>query len=116
MISRFQSGPRMSQVVIHGETVYIAGQVADSLNANVTDQMREILAKIDALLAGAGTDKGNILMTTVYLADIATFSQMNAAWEEWVEPGKTPARATVGCQLAMPEYRVEIVVIAAKGT
>jgi len=116
MISRFHCGPRMSQVVVHGDTVYIAGQVADSLNAGVAAQTHEILAKIDGLLAEAGTDKGNILMTTVYLADIDTFGEMNTVWDAWVLPGNAPPRATVGCQLAAPGYRVEMVIIAAKGT
>jgi enamine deaminase RidA (YjgF/YER057c/UK114 family) len=116
MISRFKSGPRMSQVVVHANMVYIAGQVADDLNANVASQTREVLAKIDALLAEAGTDKGNILMTTVYLADIATFNEMNAVWDAWVVRGKAPARATIGCQPAAPGYRVEMVVTAATGT
>lgn len=116
MISRFKSGARMSQVVVHGNTVYIAGQVADELAANVAGQTREVLAKIDALLAEAGTDKGHILMTTVYLADISTFDEMNAVWDAWVMRGKSPARATIGCQLAAPGYRVEMAVIAVTGS
>lgn len=113
MIKRLEVGPRMSQAVIHGQTVYLAGQVADNTALDVAGQTREVLAAIDRLLAAAGTDKTRILAATVYLADIATFAQMNSAWDQWVAQGHTPARATVEAKLATPDYKVEIVVIAA---
>jgi enamine deaminase RidA (YjgF/YER057c/UK114 family) len=113
MIKRFETGPRMSQAVVHGQTVYLAGQVADDTSADVTGQTRQVLAAIDRLLAAAGTDKTRILSATVYLADIATFAQMNAAWDAWAATGHTPARATVEAALATPDYKVEIVVVAA---
>jgi enamine deaminase RidA (YjgF/YER057c/UK114 family) len=115
MIKRLETGPRMSQAVIHGDTVYLAGQVADDTSADVTGQTRQILASIDRLLAAAGSDKTKILSATVYLADIGTFAQMNAAWDAWVAAGHTPARATVEAKLATPAYKVEIQVIAAAG-
>lgn len=114
MIERLQPGPRMSQAVIHGNTVYLAGQVADDTSADVTGQTRQILAAIDRLLAAAGTDKTKILCATVYLADIGTFAEMNAAWDAWVPAGHTPARATVEAKLAAAVYQVEIQVIAAR--
>jgi enamine deaminase RidA (YjgF/YER057c/UK114 family) len=85
------------------------------VGAGVTAQTQEILGEIDRLLAAAGTDKSRILTATIYLADIATFSEMNAAWDAWVPQDNPPARATVEAKLAAPEYRVEIVVVAAKG-
>jgi len=112
-IERIKVGPRMSQVVIHGDTVYLAGQVADDPNADVAGQTRQILAKIDRLLAEAGTDKSKVLSANVWLSDISTFDQMNAVWDEWVTPGKPPARATVESRLAGPEFKVEIMVVAA---
>jgi enamine deaminase RidA (YjgF/YER057c/UK114 family) len=115
MIERHQTGPRMSQVVVHGDTVYLAGQVAEDTSADVTGQTRQILAAIDRLLAAAGTDKTRLLTATVYLADIGTFAQMNAAWDAWVPAGHTPARATVEAKLATPAYRVEIQAVAARG-
>ena len=114
MIERLQTGPRMSQAVIHGDTVYLAGQVADDTSADVTGQTRQILAAIDRLLAAAGTDKTRILSATVYLADVGTFAEMNAAWDAWVPAGHAPARATVEAKLAAAVYRVEIQVIAAR--
>ena len=113
MIKRLETGKRMSQAVVHGSTVYLAGQVADDTKADVTGQTRQVLGSIDRLLAAAGSDKSRILAATVYLSDIGTFAAMNAAWEAWVAPGHTPARATVEAALAAPEYKVEIVVIAA---
>lgn len=110
-IKRIETGPRMSQAVVHGNTVYVAGQVA--LGDGVAAQTKAILGQIDALLATAGTDKTKLLTTTIYLADISTFAQMNAAWDAWVSPGNTPARATVEAKLATPDYVVEIVVSAA---
>ncbi len=113
-IRRIGAGARMSKAVVHGNTVYLAGQVADaSKGASVAEQTQEIVNIIDALLAEAGSDKTKILSATIYLADISTFPQMNAVWDTWVAQGHTPARATVEAKLAAPEYTVEIAVIAA---
>ena len=108
---RLNVGPRMSQAVVHGDTVYLAGQVAAD-EPTVKGQTQAILKKIDGLLAAAGTSKARLLSTTIYLADIATFDEMNAVWDTWVDPANTPARATVQAKLAQPKYLVEIAVIA----
>ncbi len=114
-IERIDAGPRMSAAVIHGDTVYLAGQVAaQAAGAGVADETREILSIIDGLLARAGTDKTRILSATIYLADIATFAEMNSVWDAGVVPGHTPARATVEAMLAAPKYTVEIACVAAK--
>ena len=113
MIKRLESGPRMSQAVAHGNTVYLAGQVADDPSMDVAGQTRQILASIDKLLAAAGSDKTRILSATIYIAEIGTFAQMNSASHARVPQGHTPARATVEAKLAAPQYKVEIQVIAA---
>ena len=113
MIKRLESGPRMSQAVAHGNTVYLAGQVADDPSMDVAGQTRQILASIDKLLAAAGSDKTRILSATIYLAEISTFAQMNAEWDAWVPQGHTPARATVEARLTAAQYRVELQVLAA---
>jgi enamine deaminase RidA (YjgF/YER057c/UK114 family) len=114
MITRIKSGRRMSQGVVHGNTVYLAGQVASDVSADTAGQTREVLASIDKLLAEAGTDKTHLLAATIYLTDMSTFNEMNAIWDAWVAPGCAPARATVGAPLASSAYRVEIVVTAAR--
>lgn len=114
-IQRIKPGPRMSGAVVHGNTVYLAGQVANqTAGKSVTEQTQEILSIIDSLLAEAGTDKSKILMANIWLTDMATFQEMNAVWDAWVSPGNTPARATVEAKLAAPPFKVEIAVIAAK--
>ena len=110
---RLHTGPRMSQGVIHGNTVYLAGQVADDPVPSVAEQTRQVLARIDRLLAEAGTDKSRLLSANIWLADISRFDEMNAVWDSWVEPGHAPARATVQSTLARPANLVEIMVIAA---
>ncbi len=102
----------MSTAVVHAGVVYTSGQV-DPDGADVTAQTKTILAKIDALLAQAGTDKSRALSASIWLSDISTFNEMNAVWEAWIVPGSPPARATVESRLANPNYKVEISVIAA---
>jgi enamine deaminase RidA (YjgF/YER057c/UK114 family) len=110
-IKRFETGPRMSQAVVHNGTVYVAGQVAKG--ATVKDQTTAIVKQIDSLLAAAGTDKTKLLSATIWLVNMGTFAEMNSVWDPWVSPGNTPARACVESRLATPEYLVEIAVICA---
>ncbi|ATQ43645.1 RidA family protein [Caulobacter mirabilis] len=112
-ITRLHSGPRMSQAVIHGDTVYLAGQVG-APGASVTDQTKAILAQIEALLAEAGSEKSKILSATIWLADMADFAEMNVVWDAWVDGKDAPARATGEAKLATPAYKVEIIVVAAR--
>lgn len=112
-IRRIKPGPRMSGAVVHGNTVYLAGLTADDATQDVMGQTRQILAKIDELLAEAGSDKSKILSANIWLTDIGTWAQMNEAWDAWVSPGNTPARATVETRLARPGLSVEIMVQAA---
>ena len=114
-IQRHDVGARMSEMAVHGQTVYLAGQVAGDGSQDIGGQTRQVLAAIDALLARAGTDKSRILMTQIFLANLAEFPGMNAVWDAWVVPGHTPPRATVQAKLAKPEWKIEIVVTAAKG-
>jgi enamine deaminase RidA (YjgF/YER057c/UK114 family) len=114
-IQRFDTGPRMSQVVVHGDTIYLAGVVANkAAGDSVTKQTQEVLSIIDGHLAKAGSDKSKLLSATIYITDMKNFAEMNAVWDGWVSAGNTPARATVEAKLAAPQYGVEIMVIAAK--
>ncbi len=114
-IERKEVGPRMSQIVVHGDTVYLAGIVAQANKGkSVTEQTREILDTIDNYLAQAGSNKTKLLRANIWITDMANFAEMNAVWDAWVSPGNTPARACVEAKLASPDYKVEIMVVAAK--
>lgn len=111
-VKRLESGARMSGAVVHGNTVYLAGQVGTE-NETVTVQCETALAEVDRLLALAGTDKSKILQTIIWLDDMKDFAEMNKVWESWVDPANTPARATGSAHLATPGYKVEFIVTAA---
>lgn len=113
-IQRQLTNERMSQIVTHNGTVYLAGQVGDNMNAGVQQQTRETLGNIERLLDLAGTDKTRLLSATIYLKDIdADFQGMNEVWDKWLPKGVAPARATVQAKLCEPEILVEISVVAA---
>jgi enamine deaminase RidA (YjgF/YER057c/UK114 family) len=113
-VRRIDSNPRMSKVVVHGNTVYLAGLIADkTLGQGVAEQTREILSLIDGFLAKAGTDKSKLLTATIWLSDIRTVDEMNKVWDQWVVPGNTPARACIEALLQGPEKKIEIQVTAA---
>ena len=112
-IKRHHTSTRMSQIVEHGEVIYLAGQVGTA-GADVAQQTQDCLDKVDALLAEVGSDKTRILQSTIWLADMADFEAMNAVWDTWVPEGQAPARACGESKLATPEYLVEVLVIAAK--
>jgi enamine deaminase RidA (YjgF/YER057c/UK114 family) len=112
-IKRLSPGKRLSGAVVHGDTVYLAGTVASDPSAGVKGQTEQILKRIDELLAAAGTNKSKLLSTTIWLANMASYDEMNQAWDAWVDPNNTPARATVESRLAQPKYLVEIMCTAA---
>lgn len=113
MIQRFEPGKRMSRVVTHNGVAYLAGLTADDLSQDVAGQTRQVLAKGEAKLASAKTDKSRLLTATIWLRDITDFEAMNAVWESWIDPANSPARATVECRLADPDILVEIIFTAA---
>ena len=113
MIQRFDVGSRLSEMAVHNGTVYLAGQVPDDATQDIRGQTRQVLAMVDALLARAGSDKTRILMTQIFLADLADFPGMNEIWDAWVPAGHAPPRATVQAALAKKEWRIEVVVTAA---
>ncbi|MBB6262060.1 enamine deaminase RidA (YjgF/YER057c/UK114 family) [Paenochrobactrum gallinarii] len=112
MIIRYQKGSRMSQAVSYGGVVHIAGQVADDRKAGIEDQTRDVLAKIDALLHEAGTDRSKLLAVNVFLPAIIDFDAMNSVYDKWIDPENPPARACVEARLADPDLRVEMTAIA----
>ena len=112
MPKRIDPGPRMSQVVVHADTIYLSGQVADT-KGDITVQTSSVLAKIDKLLAQAGASRSNLLSVTVLLPHIIDFGAMNAVYDKWIDPQNPPARACYEARLADPDLRIEITAIAA---
>jgi enamine deaminase RidA (YjgF/YER057c/UK114 family) len=113
-ITRKHSGQRMSQIVVHGDTVYLAGQVAADATTDIAGQTKQVLDKIEALLheAGSGTDK--ILSAQIWLASMGHFAAMNEVWDAWLPEGSAPARACIEARLAAPDLLVEIGIVAAR--
>lgn len=113
MIQRYQKGSRMSQAVSYGGLVYIAGQVADNRKADIEEQTRDVLAKIEALLQEAGTDRSRLLAVNVFLPAITDFEAMNGVYDSWIDIENPPARACTEARLADPDLRVEMTAVAA---
>jgi enamine deaminase RidA (YjgF/YER057c/UK114 family) len=114
-IERIEVSRRLCEAAVHGDTVYLCGQVADDLKGDIRAQTREVLANIDNMLARAGTDKSRLLTATVYLKSMDDYKAMNEIWDAWTAPGAAPARTCVGgVALFSPDALVEITVIAAK--
>jgi enamine deaminase RidA (YjgF/YER057c/UK114 family) len=113
-IERIDPGARLSEGVAFGNLVFLAGHVSELADATVAEQTADILAHIDATLAKAGTDKSKLLSVQIWLTDIATWAEMNTAWDAWVDTANLPARATVEAKLAAPRYKVEIAGVAAR--
>ena len=113
MLTRKHTSERMSRIVIHNDTVYLCGQVADDRNADITIQTMQTLNKIEGLLSEANSDKNHLLSVTIYLKSMDDFAKMNQAWEGWLNPSFAPARACVRAEMASPELLVEMSVVAA---
>ena len=114
-LERKHTNQRMSQIVIHGDTVYLAGQVAqDAAGEPSGAQMKNMLERIDGFLGEAGSDKSKVLSVTIWLADMRDFDAINEVWDAWVAPGNQPARACVEAKLAFTKFTVEVGVIAAR--
>lgn len=112
-IQRFHTSPRLAEMAIYNGVIYLAGQVPENTQANAYQQTKEVLGFIDKLLQEAGSNKSRIIHAQIYLANIADYTEMNQAWDEWVDIQNPPTRATVEARLADPEWKVEIVITAA---
>ena len=113
MIKRHLRTPIMHRVVAHGGVLYLGGIVADDRSASMKGQTEQVLARIGALLAEAGSDKGKVLTATIYITDMALKDEMNVAWTAWFEPDHLPSRATIGVADLGPKVLIEIVITAA---
>jgi enamine deaminase RidA (YjgF/YER057c/UK114 family) len=113
-VTRVLPGARFCGAVVHGDTVYLAGQVASDTRGGITGQTKSVLKQVDAVLKAAGTSKRKLLSCTVYLADMRHFAAYNAVWDKWVDKRNMPTRATVEAALATPDYLIEVVAVAAR--
>ncbi|MBI3371375.1 MAG: RidA family protein [Betaproteobacteria bacterium] len=113
-IARYESSGILSSAVEHGDTVYLAGIVADDPSKDIKGQTEQILGKIDGLLAKCGSNKSKVMTATIWVTDIRNRPAMNEAWTAWVDPNNLPARACVEAKLADPRMLVEIMVVAGK--
>lgn len=112
-LKRLNPGPRMSEAVCIGNIAFLAGQVPDDLSADITEQTKQVLANMDAVVKELGADKSDIASIQVWLADMADFQGMNAVWDKWVDRDSPPARATGGVALARAGMRVEMIAVVA---
>lgn len=113
-IRRLAANPRMSGAVVHAGVAYLSGQVAiDHRGGPAEDQVREVLDRIDALLAECGSGRDRMLTATILLSDMAVMPVLNAAWDAWLPAGCAPTRTSIQATLASPAYALEIVVTAA---
>jgi len=113
-VVRHETNARMSQGVVHGDVVYLAGQTAGDEGSSASEQTRLILANIERLLGLCGTDASHLISANIWLADMADFQAMNEVWDAWVPTGVAPARACVEAKLARPHLKVEIMIVAAR--
>ncbi|NUB45903.1 RidA family protein [Fertoebacter nigrum] len=112
-ITRHQSNEKLSRIVVHGATAYLAGITADDKTQDTQGQTAQILLKADALLASVGSGRDKLLLAQIFLRDTGDFDTMNRAWISWLNGEAPPARVTVGADFALPEIRVEIQFTAA---
>lgn len=113
-VQRFEKNVRRSRVSVHGNTVYLAGQVADDVSLDIVGQTKQALANVDKMLALAGTNKSHIMSVTIWIKSMADVAKMNEVWDGWIDKESPPSRACAAVELARPEVKVEFIVIAAK--
>lgn len=113
ILKRIAAGDRMSQAILANGFLFTAAQVAKDLDADATTQARQVLEKIDALLAETGIDKTQVVSASIWIADIADYAAVNEAWDAWVVKGQTPVRACVEAKFSSPRIKVEIQIVAA---
>lgn len=112
-MKRIDSNSRRSRAVVTNGICYLGGQVADDFDADITTQTRQTLARIDDLLAQAGTDKSKLISATIWLKTMDDYDGMNEIWDQWIDQQNPPARACGEVRMADDRLRVEIIATAA---
>ena len=115
MLERMSRNKSLHRITIHGDTVYTAGVAAADIDQDMAGQTRQICARIDELLAMAGTDRTKLLTALIFITDMAAKPEMDRVWTEWVAPEHLPCRATLGvASLGDPRCLIEVVTTAAR--
>jgi enamine deaminase RidA (YjgF/YER057c/UK114 family) len=94
------------------QTIHLIGHLAtDAAGSGVGAQTREILHRIGNLLAQAGTDKSELIHANIWLRDLKSFAEMDAIWDGWMVPGRTPRRTTFEdrCLPRLCDVRIDVV-------
>jgi enamine deaminase RidA (YjgF/YER057c/UK114 family) len=105
-------GARKSQCVVHNDMIFLSGIHATDTSGDIQQQTRDVLARIDSLLAAAGSNQQSIFVAHVWLKDMRYFGAMNAVWNAWADPASPPARTCVSGELYRPDVLLEVVVTA----
>lgn len=106
-----------SQAIKAGDLVFCSGQIpidpvtGEFVSDVVAEQTEQVLKNLDAVLQAAGTSLDNVVKTTVFLADMNDFAEMNDVYGRYFSENK-PARATVQAARLPRDAKVEIDCIA----
>jgi enamine deaminase RidA (YjgF/YER057c/UK114 family) len=107
-IQRTETSRRMSPAVRAGSTIYITGQLAyENQFTDARTQTKEILDRIDRLLAVHGATRKDLVSATVWLSDICYFGEINDLWDDWVAESHAPGRACIEAKIAFDGYKIE---------
>lgn len=112
-IQRIGGSSRFSAITIHNQTVYLAGQVSQLTEGGIAEQSTDVFAKVDSLLAEAGTEKSRVLSVQIWLKTMADYTGMNEVWDNWIDAENPPVRVCVEAPMAKPGYLIEVLVVAA---
>jgi enamine deaminase RidA (YjgF/YER057c/UK114 family) len=112
-IRKIGGSSRFSAIAIHNGVAHLAGQVSQLADGDIVAQANDTFAKVEALLAEAGSGKERLLSVQLWLADMADYDAMNAAWDAWIADVAPPVRVCVEAHMAKPHYKIEIMAIAA---
>jgi 2-iminobutanoate/2-iminopropanoate deaminase len=108
-----------SQAIVSGGLVFTAGQIpldpatGELTGTTVAEQTERVLANLRAVLEAAGSGMDQVVKTTVFLTDLATFQEMNAVYATYF-PDRPPARSTIQISALPKGARVEIEAVAVK--
>ncbi|MFO8039228.1 MAG: RidA family protein [Sodalinema sp.] len=111
-------GPYNQAVLATGKLLFVAGQIP--LNAqgervatgDIKGQTKQVLENLQAILTAAGASFSDVVKTTVFLADMNEFSEMNSIYSQYFDEANAPARAAVEVARLPKDVRVEIECIA----